>query len=185
MILYIYKIKNMDLKIDDFKEIHEINIEDHNSSSIRGKILDSNVEFIYRVNSKFLFIVTDKRSLKRKTFKLFHNMFSGNVSLFSPSFENERDMICSADYKNVKFLHDNELVYSNKLNESYCNSAIKDDYYFFEADLHFSLNQVEYRFIYYRDSIKIKSNYEKGLFEIIEIFERFMGNDNDSNSFTK
>lgn len=174
MILYIYKIINLDLGMDDFKEIPNVNVENHDLDYIRGKILEDNVEFIYRTNSKFLFITTEKRSLKRKAFKLFYNALNGNISLFSPSFKMERDMICNADYKNIKFLHDNELVYSNKLNEAYCNNVMNDEYYFFEAELHYSMNQSEYKFIYYRDSIKIKRKYEEKLFEIIKIFEKFM-----------
>lgn len=173
MILYIYKVKNMDLKIDDFEKIPEINIKNHDDNSIEGKILDD-VEFVYLQNSKFLFLITEKRSLKRKAFKLFYRVFNGNIALFSPSFKRERVMICDADYKNIKFIHDNELVYSSKLNESYCNHTLKEDYYFFEAELHFFINEIEYRFIYYRDSIKIKRNFEENLFEILDIFEKYM-----------
>ena len=174
MILYIYKIRNMDLEIDDFEKIHEINIENHDANTVKGKISECNVEFIYRIDSKLLFIITEKRSLKRKAFKFLYRVLNGNISLFSSSFKKERDMICNADYKNIKFIHDNEIVYSNKLNEAYCNATLKDEYYFFEAEIHFLINQVEYRFIYYRDSIKIKRNYEEKLYEIIGIFEKYM-----------
>ena len=164
----------MDLEIDDFEKIHEINIENRDANTVKGKISECNVEFIYCIDSKFLFIITEKRSLKRKAFKFLYSVFDGNISLFSSSFKKERDMICNADYKNIKFIHDNELVYSNKLNEAYCNATLKDEYYFFEAEMHFLINQVEYRFIYYRDSIKIKRNFEEKLYEIIGIFEKYM-----------
>ena len=106
MILYIYKVKNIDLKIDDFEKIPKINIKNHDDNSIKGKILD-NVEFVYRMNSKFLFLITEKRSFKRKAFKLFYRIFNGNISLFSPSFKKERDMICDAYYKNIKRVPNN------------------------------------------------------------------------------
>ena len=170
MILYIYKVKDMYLKINDFEKVPGINIKNQDNNSIEGSILD-NVEFIYQITSKFLFLITEKRSLKRKAFKLFYQVFDGNISSFSPSFKKERDMICDADYKNIKFIHDNELVYSSKLNEAYCNHTLNDDYYFFEAELHFFINGIEYGFIYYRDSIKIKRNFEEQLFKILDIFD--------------
>ena len=178
VISYIYKVNDMDLKIDDFEAIPEVNIKNYDCNSIEGKFLDIDVEFIYRINSKFLFLNTEKRSLKRKAFKLFYKAFDGNISLFSPSFKKERNMICNANYKNLKFIHDNELVFSDKLNESYCNGTIKEDYYLFEAELHFSTNQKECRFRYYRNSIEIKKSREGLLFEIIAIFEKYMCDNN-------
>ena len=60
------------------------------------------------------------------------------------------------------------------LEEGYFTGREREDYYFFEAELHFFINEIEYRFIYYRDSIKIKRNFEDNLFEILDIFEKYM-----------
>ena len=72
MILYIYKITNFSLHSRNFECCENININNHDDELIEGNISieNSNVNFIFKCQSNLLFLNAEKRSEKRKAFKL-------------------------------------------------------------------------------------------------------------------
>ena len=173
MILYIYSVKDFKSHQREFFSCDNINIENQNNEIVKGFIsIDTGkVMFIYNVASNLLYLNADKRSKKRKAFKILYECLNKDIAVFRPSFDKERKMICEASNKTIKFLHDNKLEYSKSLTNKYCENSINDDYYLFEATLRYD----DYEFMYYRNAIKFKDQYENYTGSIIGLIEKYLG----------
>lgn len=178
MFLYVYKmdmcyenIKNENFnKNIIFDKINDINNE------IKGnvKIKNEKIPFILRFKSKFLFIITERKVLKRKALNILYNAFN-KIDIFTPSFKKEKRLICEADDKQIKFFHNNNIEYSDELTDEYCDSGIiKEGYYFYEAKISFNNENKTIDFFYYGDSIKINENNQKELDFVLDKFESIM-----------
>lgn len=173
MILYIYKVTNFTLHWSDFKNCENININSHDDELIEGNISieTSNIDFIFKCKSNLLFLNAEKRSEKRKAFKILYGCFQDDINLFMPNFSKERDMICQAPNKSVKFLHNNKLESKKILTNKYCEGMLEEDYYLFEVNLKYE----EFSFLYYRNAIKFKNNVSKYKMDLIKLIERYLG----------
>lgn len=173
MILYIYKITNFRLHSRNFECCENININNHDDELIEGNISieNSNVNFIFKCQSNLLFLNAEKRSEKRKAFKLLYDCFHEDIELFKPKFSNERDMICKTPFKSLKFLHNNKLESKKSLTNKYCEGLLDEDYYLFEAKLTYD----NFSFLYYRNAIKIKNNDSMYKMDIIKLIEKYLG----------
>ena len=80
-------------------------------------------------------------------------------------------MIRDAPEKSIKFLHENKLESKQNLTKEYCENTLNEDYYLFEANLKYD----NFNFLYYRNAIKLKNNYEKHKNEIIKLIEEYLG----------
>jgi hypothetical protein len=178
MFLYIYKISNIkyeDLLSNDSEEIiiNKDNVKNNdNIDEIKGKVKTKKdlIPFIFRLKSNFLFIDTNRKSLKRKALDILYNAFN-TIDIFDPSYEKERKLICEADNKQIKFLHENNIEYNDELTTEYCEGDIEEDYYFYEAKISFNINNKVIEFLYYGDSIKIM--HERNQNELNFILNKF------------
>lgn len=173
MILYIYKVTNFSLHSNDFKNCENININSQDDELIEGNISieNSNVNFIFKCKFNLLFLNAKKRSEKRKAFKILYCCFHEDIDLFMPNFSKERDMICQAPNKSVKFLHNNKLESKKSLTNKYCEDKLDEGYYLFEANLKFN----DFSFLYYRNAVKFQNNVVNYKMSIIELIERYLG----------
>ena len=170
MILYIYKLRNFMSKINDLPSNIIIQSQDENQV-LCSVILDNfSRDIIVHPNSDFLFIIANKKSEKRKIFKLLYSIFKENLSYFRPTAEEEHDFICSYNEFSLKFIHDNKIEYSNNLTEEYCKKTLDRDYYFYEAKINLESIPNCY-FLYYGDAIKIKDSFTNHIYSIIDSFE--------------
>lgn len=176
MILFIYKIDNIRSELLN-KSSHNIDFKFLDNNQLKGIVhLDNHIDvkFIINFTSNFLYIFANKKFYKRKAFNCLYNFFNQNIKLFSPFLGNERKMICDSYEKNLKFIHENNIVYDDELTNKFCENSLDDDYYFFEADLTFYYENNKYNFLYYGDAIKVKNDSDDYLNNVINIFERYM-----------
>lgn len=173
MILYIYKVKNYSLHSQDLENCDNININLSTNDTLEGNIEINNesINFLYKPQSNLLFLNAEKRSKKRRAFRLLYEIFKEDIEIFKPSFSKEREMIRDAPEKSIKFLHENKLESKQNLTKEYCENTLNEDYYLFEANLKYD----NFNFLYYRNAIKLKNNYEKHKNEIIKLIEEYLG----------
>ena len=176
MILYIYKIN------DEFsKSILKNNLSNlsitSNEEEINGFINFENyeVKFIIRIKTNFLFLFAGSKYEKRKAFNILYELSNETLTYFKPDPLKEYNLISSSTDKIIKFIHDNKLVHSNSLTKDYCDKKLSNDYYLYESKITFEKEKNKYEFLYYGDAIKIKTNDNDYMKQVILYFENEMG----------
>ena len=176
MILYIYKTNDEFSNIMLKNRLPNLSIAS-NEEEISGfiKFESFKVKFILKIMTNFLFLFAESKYEKRKAFNILYELSNETLTYFKPDPLKEYNLISSSNDKIIKFIHDNKLVHNKTLTKNYCDKKLANDYYIYESKITFEKEKNKYEFLYYGDAIKIKTEDDNYINQVILYFENKMG----------